>query len=198
MSTQVKMFRSLALALIILGISACASAPTEEGAMFAADLDPVVCKQDANTGSRLQKKTNGSAAISSAARRAVLFRTEVVSSTFFGLAGAVDTEQRRRVELEPFRVNVLATLLAVTEFVIVQAIQRRVDPTQHLLTPLTRCLRHGLSLHGIHARQPAHLGLVKLDDGRSLIASIGNTLELFPEREQPVAPHLAHDAVAAP
>ena len=57
MSTQVKMFRSLALALIILGISACASAPTEEGAMVAADLDPVVCKQDANTGSRLQKKT---------------------------------------------------------------------------------------------------------------------------------------------
>ena len=56
MSTQVPPFRSLALALVVFGLSACASAPTEEGAVAAADLDPVVCKKDADTGSRLAKK----------------------------------------------------------------------------------------------------------------------------------------------
>ena len=57
MSTKFLLFPALALAAVTLGISACASAPTEEGAMAAADIDPVVCKRDADTGSRLKKKT---------------------------------------------------------------------------------------------------------------------------------------------
>lgn len=57
MSTQLSSIRTGALALALIALSACASEPIEEGAMAAAEVDPVVCKKDADTGSRLPKKT---------------------------------------------------------------------------------------------------------------------------------------------
>ena len=57
MSTKNSLFPALALAAVTLGISACASAPTEEGAVAAVDVDRVVCRREADTGSRLPKKT---------------------------------------------------------------------------------------------------------------------------------------------
>ncbi len=57
MSTKVSLLPATALVFALIGLSACASAPTEEGALVAADVDKVVCKRDADTGSRLPKKT---------------------------------------------------------------------------------------------------------------------------------------------
>ncbi len=57
MSTKVSLLPASALVLVLIGLSACASAPVEEGAVAAADVDRVVCRRDADTGSRLPKKT---------------------------------------------------------------------------------------------------------------------------------------------
>ncbi len=57
MSPNASLFCAGALVLAVIGLSACASAPTEEGAMAAAEVDKIVCRREADTGSRLPKKT---------------------------------------------------------------------------------------------------------------------------------------------
>jgi len=57
MSTKISLLPAVLLVLVLTGLAACASAPTEEGAVAAADIDKVVCRREADTGSRLPKKT---------------------------------------------------------------------------------------------------------------------------------------------
>ena len=71
------------------------------------------------------------------------------------LSGALHTEMKSRVDIEPASGDFIAAIRAITEFALIQPLQGLLKLEASQLTPPLCLARHGLSLHGVHARQPA-------------------------------------------
>jgi len=110
----------------------------------------------------------------------------------FGFARTVDAKQYRRVKLQALGIDRLIALQARAVLTVIDALQRRGDPQQHLVASLTGSLRHGLCLHGIHARQTADFGLVELDDRRGSFGRLHLGLELHTKLQELVAHLIWH------
>ena len=95
-----------------------------------------------------------------------------------------DTERRRRIELQPTRVDELAAILALTIAAIVATAQRGLDAPQRLLSALARTLRHRLLLHRVHARQPADAGLIQHHGRRGGIALLRQAQQIRARRQE--------------
>src|SRR6056297_4007203 len=75
--------------------------------------------------------------------------------TAFACAGAVDAQRNRGVRIQPRLGDRLTAFDTFTEFPVVDARQGRLERCDLATPPGVGGLRHGLSLHGIHARQSA-------------------------------------------
>ena len=98
-----------------------------------------------------------------------------------GFASAVDAQCRRRVDLKPFRLDLLAAAQTLPIGSAVQPPQGSIDASDLGRSPLLGRLRHRLALQRVHARQPADTLLVESNRPAAFGA-------LFPQRHQLGAP----------
>jgi len=124
--------------------------------------------------------------------------TKSVRLVAFCFVGAVDTQQHCRIEVQAALVYLFAAAMAMTEVIVVESQESRVDRLQALLLPVPRCLRHGLTLHGIHSRQAADFALVELDRCRRLRCRVRDAFDFRSQSKQPFPPVDAHADAATP
>ena len=103
------------------------------------------------------------------------------------LLGMAQTQGNGWVERQPVGIYFFAASHAIAVFAIIKAHQCRIDLRQTHMPPPLGFIRHGLLLHGIHARQAALLGLVKLYRRSVFVRIIQHVAQLIAHAEQGTA-----------